>query len=180
MYVIEVGKPYPGRVAPTEDGWQYNYRSGTHELFGFMDRPTMQETGEIRSGKLQLALFVEGDILLLALKFGEMPWADAVYSWHRVPAEQQTLPDPGDEGGEQRRLLQIVFMDRATRLVQVLRTVSLSPDFTAALHEAIRDQANRPWPGDDEYDQQLADVYRRYPTSKALVQDARARCVGGK
>lgn len=177
--LIEVGKPYRGAFPP-QDSFQYNFRGGQHELVAFVSRPTMVESQELRKGTVQFALLTEGDLIVLCIRFGSMPWSDAVYSIHLVPPDEAGLPDPGDEGGEKRALLTVIGVDRGSRNVLALRAVTFSAEFTAALHEAIRAQASRPFPGDAEYSRQIADLYRRYPRSADMVRDARARCTGGQ
>lgn len=177
LHSYRVGEPYNPRLTlPEVDTWQYNWRGSGHELIGFLRRPTMQESREVRESRAEFGLFVEGDLLLLLHRFGRGEWADSPYSYHLVPPAEQVLPDPGDEGGDQARLLTVILVDRADgRIAAPIRVLSLPPDFAAALHEAIREQAGRPWPGSVAYDRQLADLYRRYPSSAMLLRDARAR-----
>jgi hypothetical protein len=56
--------------------------------------------------------------------------------------------------------------------------VSLSPHFSPQLHDAICLQAARPF-DQATYDQALAGLYERYPTTEALLATAIARMSGG-
>lgn len=177
MHAYEVGQPYHAGRATWPESFQYNYRQSEHELVAFLARPTSQERHEVTKGRLDLALFTDGDLLALLIRFGSMPWSDALYSWHLVPADQQTLPETDQPG--QGQLLQVVLVDAATGIIRGLRAISMPEAFARELHSAIRDQSGRPWVGQSAYDAQIAALYRRYPTSDALVRDARARCTAG-
>lgn len=56
--------------------------------------------------------------------------------------------------------------------------VTLSPAFTRKLHAAIAAQAGAAW-NPASYDAYLAEAYRRYPTSAAMLNAGIARCRGG-
>lgn len=180
LHVLTVGQPYiPGRTEFPE-AVQYQYRSGAHELLMWLRSPSPREVQSIRRGSCSFALYTEGDLLVFLYEFEPaIPWSDAPFSIHLLPEDQRTIPPPA-EMAEPRALLQIVLVDAATGLVQVLRAVTFSPAFTAALHLAIRRQAERGWPGDAEYDRQLQALYRRFPTSMALRRAAQSWTAGGR
>lgn len=183
MHDYRVGQPY----SPTRRGWpeiaQYNYRQGGHELVLFFRSPTSREIRAVRQGAAEFALYHHEDLVVLLYRFGPpgegVPWSDAPYTWHLVPPEQRTLPPAGDElGPEARALLSVILVDAGTGIVRALRQVSLSPEFTRALHDAIREQAARTW-SEPVYDAQVDMLYGRYPTTEALLAAARARTAGG-
>lgn len=182
MHVYVVGQLYhPARRSWPQDSWQYNYRGGEHELVVFIRRPGTAEMSAFKSGQAQFALAAlppeAPDVIALAVRFGGMPWSDALYSWHLVPEDQRRIPET--DLPEQRILLSVVVVDCADGIVLALRGMTLSPEFTRALHAAIRDQSARPWPGEREYGRQIQALYARYPTSEALARAAAVRCNGG-
>jgi hypothetical protein len=181
MYEIEVGKLYaPGVTSWPERGEFLLYDAGL-ELRLFFGSPTPREVNAVRKGPCRFALKVEGDVLFLLYQFGtedEVPWSDVPFTWHLVPEDRRTLPSAQDTG-ETRAVLQTVLIDASTGIVRAIRAVSLSPDFTRALLGAIRVQASTPWPGRADYERQLADVYRRYPTTEALLASATHQTQGG-
>lgn len=75
-------------------------------------------------------------------------------------------------------LLHVILVNAMGGLLEALRTVSLSPEFTARLFAAIRRQAGAPWDR-AAYDRQLQDLYRRYPQTADLVATCSIRCEGG-
>lgn len=175
---LEVGRPYiAGRVALAPRA-EYNFRGGQHELVLCLAELTETEVTAVREGEAEFALLVSGDVIFLFYRFGgAIDWSDAPYSWHLVPPGQRELPLPptSDEG---RAPLLAVLVDADRNLVRALRALTLSPEFTRALHEAIRAQAARPWSA-DRYDAELRRAYDRWPTSEAMLRAATVRTKGG-
>lgn len=163
------GEPYH----PTRRSWpeiaQYNYRGGGHELVLFLRQPTSPEVRAARQGLASFAFYADQNLLVLLYAFGDgLPWSDAPFSWHLVPAAERVLPP--ETRGEERALLTVVLVDATTGIIRALRVVTLSATFTRLLHDAIREQAARPWPGDAAYDAELATLYQRYPSAAALLK----------
>lgn len=167
--LLEFGGPEAG---------EYNYRQDAHELRLFLANLQPDEVAAVRRGRAEFALVTRGDLILFCYRFRPaIPWSDAPYSWHLVPADQRTVPAVATP--DKRDTLMVVLVEATTGIVQGLRVLSLSPEFTTTLHSAIRAQAERPWPGDEAYDRQLKALYREYPTTDQLVAAATARTVGG-
>lgn len=173
MAIIEVGQPFsPGRVTWPETT-QYNYHQGGHELTFFLRRPTRREIDAIRQGRASFGVVATGDLVVLLYEFAPaIRWSDAPYSWHLVPEDQRQLPPetgPGDHA-----LLTVYVVSADTGLVLAIRALGLGAELTAVLHQAIRVQAGRPWPGSVRYEGQIQALYRRYPQSSQMVAIASA------
>lgn len=167
-HAYRVGDPYH----PTRRSWpelaQYQYRGGGHELVLFLRQPTSREVRAARQGLASFAFYADQDLLVLLYAFGDgLPWSDAPYSWHLVPKSERVLPP--ETRGEERALLSLVLVDATTGIIRALRVVTLTPTFTRLFHDAIREQAARPWPGAAAYDAELAALYQRYPSTAALL-----------
>jgi hypothetical protein len=172
MHAYEVGKPYSENRRHWPELAQYNYRGGEHELVLFLARPTSDETQAVRRGDAELALFVERSLIVLLYRFGQaLPWSDAPYSIHLVPFEQRTLPP--ETGPEEHALLQIILVDAGTGIIKAMRVVSMSPDFTQTLHNAIRKQFDQPFTR-SAYNGELEKLFARY-SSADLAKMAQIR-----
>jgi hypothetical protein len=176
MYEYRVGTLYNANRTRWEEGTEYNYRSNTHEIRLFFKQPKPIEVESVKQGEATFGLMVSGDVILLAFKFGAIPWSDASYTWHRVPAAERTLP-PGEMRLEERQLLTVFLINADTGILLAIRQVSLSHDFTVALHQAIREQSRKPF---DQvlFDRQLRKLYSQYH-SQDLYKLASVRCKGG-
>jgi hypothetical protein len=176
--VDEVGKPYVGAM-PIADSVQYNYRNGQHALELFMTRPRASELREMSRGPWEFALIVRPETLFLLFRAGSGPWMDAPYSWWQVqrlvPAEAVApfeLPTASS-----RALLVAVVVSLPDGIVRLLGSVTFSPAFSRALHDAIRAQMAREVSA-EAYSAAVSRYYRLYQTEEMLPH-AVARCTGG-
>lgn len=181
--LYEVGKPYSPTRSSWPDGVDYNYRAGEHELRIFMRDPSPAEIAAVRRGKARFALTTFGvvnphDLIVLCYKFGGQPWGDGSYNFHLVPADERIPPPARQPGGQDRALLNVILVDGATGLIRGLRAVSFSPEFTRVLEDAIRSQAERPFVGDEAYDDVIARMYTAYGSDDFAAM-AGIHCVGG-
>jgi hypothetical protein len=180
VHAYEVGKLYN----PARKMWpqtpQFNLRGGELELVLFFDSPTAAEVAAVHVSAAEFALYHDRDQVVLCYRFRPgVPWSDAPYSYHLIPeAERIPPPDPEKLGPETRALLHILLVNATGGEIRVLRAVTLSPEFTRSLYAAISTQAQLPW---DKawYDRRLAELYRRYSTTEALVQACQHRTKGG-
>ena len=172
MYAYEVGKPYiPGRTNWPE-AVEYNYRGGGHELRMFMANPTAREIAGIARGPVRFGLVVDDPAIVLVYRFEEaIPWSDAPYTIHAVPEDQRTVP-PEIQPGE-RALLTIIVIDARSGIIKGIRALSFTEQFSRRLHQAIRDQAAKPF-DQAVYDAKLAALYRQF-SSKQLYGRAVVR-----
>jgi hypothetical protein len=175
MQRYEVGKIYhPGKTR-WDEGTDFNYRSNVLELRMFFSRLTHSDIRVIRNGSCTFAFTMIGDILFFLFDFGKAcPWSDNNYSIHLVPENERTIP-PDLAPGE-RALITIILVSAEDGIIRALRQISLGHDFSKALYEAIRQQSQRPF-SPAQHDSALADAYRRYPTTQALLRQARATCI---
>jgi hypothetical protein len=174
----QVGTLYhPDRTRWPENA-EYNYRSNTHEIRLFFPRPKPIEVQQVKQGEASFALVVEEPIIFLVWKFGSLPWSDGSYAWHRVPEDERTLPkDPRLMTPQERQVVTTFMVNADNGILLAIRQVSFSHDFTQALHQAIREQAARPF---DQviFDRKLRMLYSQHD-SRGLLHLAIARCKGG-
>lgn len=181
LHALRVGAPYVAGRRSWPDGTSlFNVSHGGYQLVCFLAHPSAREIRQYRSPTpCRFGLAGHGPVLFLLYQFGELPWSDSPYTVHLLPPDQRQVPDTAGLV-EPHALLTVTLVDAATGLVRVLRAVTFTPSFTAALHLAIREQAAQLWPGPAAYDAALAEVYRRYPTSADLLATAIARSEGGR
>ena len=179
MHRIHVGQPLVEGQTRWPEAGEFNLYDNGLELRLFFRRLSKAEVRGVEQGECRFALVAEGDVLFFLYRFADLPWSDAPYSWHMVPPDRRVLPAMQDTG-ETRGLLHIILTDAETGIVQVLRTVTLSVDFTRALLGAIRVQASTPWCDQAAYDRQLAAAYERFPTTEAMLAAATVETSGGE
>ena len=142
----------PARI-PWHEGAGYQYRLGSHHLVLASCGVARCDECEVVVGraKVECALVVEGPLLVLGSRFGDTrPWSWASpYNWHLAPPAERVVPASVPLTPETHaRLwatLWITVWDTATGRVRMGRAVALRPEFTRALHGALREQAMRPF-----------------------------------
>lgn len=180
MHKLTVGQLYLAGRRSWPEAAEFNFRGGAFELRLFLPGLRADEIQDLRQGRTEFALVVEGDVILLLYRFGgSIPWSDAPYTIHLV-SEADRRPPMALATEQSRDVLQVVVVEATTGIVQALRLVSFSPAFSRALRGAIAAQLARPWPGRTEYDRQVDEIYRRYPVQSDMLKIARARCAGGE
>lgn len=185
MELLEIGKPYiPGKTWPNGI-MEYNFRGNQHEMRIFLNKLKNNEINSIKKDKIKFGLLVVDSVIFIIYKFmnykkgqlnisfhGDMP-----FSVHLVPENMRSLPEiPKNEN--QRILLSIVLVESNTGLVQALREVSLSNDFSVELTTAIHEQHKKPF-DQNRHDTIIKQVYKMYPDTDSMFDNAISTCRGG-
>ena len=180
-YVLSVGQLYHPGMTSWPEAVEYNYFSNNHELRFFLKNPSRYVMEVIRKMPMQMGLFIEDDIILLAYKFIDykkqiMPvHGYSPYSIHLVPDNMRTLPVIADDAAYE-ALLRIHLIDADTGILKVARSVTLSPEFTSALCSSIAAQSNKPMTAD--YNERLLKIDSRYPDNESLMNSCEIKCAG--
>lgn len=163
---------------------QYDYRENTHELAVIQTNLQPGIVRSVRTGPVEFALYIEQPVIMLLARFAGVPpfpgavsdgtidWNGSPYNYWRVLPEERTLPAPA--AGRQGQIA-IVLVEATSGIIRLVRTVSMSEEFTATLEEAIRQQADLPWSA-AVYDDTVDQLHHRYPTHAALAAAPRVRC----
>lgn len=156
------------------EGPHYNYAGGEHELLLGYERPTLYEAVSVQEAPCRFALFIDAPLLLLLHQFGDLPWGDAPFEWHKMskPPELPSLK-------EGHALLRTTLIDTSRGgLIVAFRVCTFSPAFTHALHSAMHAQALAPPPHPDETVTKLHSLYRQL-SSEQIAARCQIRCDGG-
>jgi hypothetical protein len=135
------------------EGTHYRYRRGGHELIVSRRGVTERLVAVVEQAPADFALVVDGPWIVLCYRFGDASsWSVAPpFNWHMVPEKERVVPAEVELSSETySRLwstLWIRLVDSESGAVRARRAVALRPEFTRALHEAIRSQAREPFSG---------------------------------
>ena len=180
MYAIEVGKLYhPGRRAWPECA-EYSFRGDAHELRIFLGGARPREVEVIRSGPVEFGFFAEPLGLFLLTRFGTALSFDCSYHWQRraeVTGDRTLPPASLETSPALRALVAIILIEATNGTVLALRTVTFSPEFTRAIHEAIADQATGPYDR-AEHQRWAEGTTGRFSTNR-LWKRCTMQCQGG-
>ena len=160
------------------DGIEYHYGEQGHELRVILRNLIEREVERIGGeGVVHLAPVVEPLVFTLLVGFdGVIPWSGGPYSWHRLHDEERALPAPLVEGEAVE--LTVVLVEGSDGIVRAVRSVTLTPDFSLALHIAIRDQAAHSF-DEEEYERQADTLHQQWRSGR-LVDRACARWSSGR
>lgn len=179
MHRLAVGERYNATLATIPDGtanWRFT-TTGVELLLG-LSRPSSTEIRDVKTGLAQFALLSADHVLMMAHRFGTMPWSDAPWE-----ASRQRLA--GEEPGlievtaSQHLMIQVVLVDADSGVVRAVRHVSWNHAFVEAVRAAIQRQLAVT--GDPSRAQaQIQSWYGRYPDTQSLAAGADIRCDGGR
>jgi hypothetical protein len=136
---------------PWPEGADYQYRLGSHRLVLAIHGVARRCEAAVGRAEAEFALVVAGPLLVFGSRFGDtLPWSWAApYNWHFAPPAERVVPAavPLTPGNYARlwSTLWITSWDRAAGRARIGRAVALRPEFTHALHGALREQAMRPF-----------------------------------
>lgn len=176
MYALEVGKLYNPNRRQWAEGATYSFRGGGHELLLFYNNPHPKEMMDIKQGVSQFAVTPVEDVIFFCYKFGDAKWSDAPFTLHLVKEEERSLPPELAEG--EAMLLTTILVNAANGIIKAIRVQSLDHNFSQTLNRLIREQAERPFPGRNAYEQAI-NVYYGRNDSRQIARQAVARCTGG-
>jgi hypothetical protein len=184
MTVYAVGRPFDPQRRRWPEGVMYVYQHDWHRLLIFFKGIRSVERQAVQRGLTHFGLYVEEDVIFLLFKMDGpkgkgIAWHAAPYSWHLVDPEARTLPEPPQDIPEGLgALLHIFLIEASSGIIEAIRVVNFSHDFTRHLHQAIRVQAASSFDR-ARYNQQIERIYQKFPTADSMAKVAEARCLGG-
>ena len=148
---------------------------GCHLLLLYKN-PTEWERKEFYE-TARFALFYKYNTIFLIFKFGNMPWQDAPYHYSLDRGDRHD-PQEHINGPGNRLFINCFLINATTGIVDEMRAMTFSPDFTRRFLECVKDQAENPTTHGD-HARRVARIYGQYPTPKSMVKDALVVCQGG-
>lgn len=184
-HLYQVGELYhPDRtVWPERTEYSFN---GHHIIRGFWPHITPSELTMVKSGDIRYTLSVSNDIIFVNFKIGGMGWYNLPFSIFAVDAAERVIPSLAEikqTENERLHLSHTIFLVEAqTGIVQVIRVLTWSPEFSAALLKAIAAQATKPALETLYTDAYVSDIYRTYPPEALACHPLLqiAACWGGE
>ncbi len=172
IHRLAVGDQYPARLPLSQrEGAHYTFDANGQRLDLFYLCATADEARIVSKGEARLALAYEESVIFVLCSFGQLGWEDAVFSVHLVPEELRVQAVDPQQGG----ILEVRVVDTASGDIEAQRELELPSEFLFTLEQAIEQQLWAGWNGREEFEAAFAEIYRKYPTSEALLE--RALCM---
>ena len=164
-----VGLPHGGKAQRHPEGPRYNFQYNRHTLDIFLDNPTPEEVQAFRTTPCRMGFWMDAPVLWIIFRLEGMKWADAPYTPYLVEPEGRTFPALEDENS--RCPLVMTMNDALDGTVQAIRLITMSPEMTRNVHQAVRAMLEKP--GDlERYYARVAETYRQYPSTADMVGNA--------
>lgn len=173
---LTVGQRYPTEQTEFPDNTPHWVLSKQLvELVVFIPHPTQRERAEFQDGRVKFALVSGDHALVLAVKFGAMPWWDAPWQAVRQTVLEPALPDaaPG-----QHVSVVMVMVNSRTGIIEEMRATSWPTRFVRAVRDAAAVQLeHRSDVRAGEFE--VRSWQTRYPTATDLVRQRAQIVVNG-
>ena len=168
MHVLAVGELYDPPHTRFEGREAVRLGRNLHELVRFWPNPDPLECAAHQAGPAEFALIDESPhLLVLAYRFGDLPWCDSPFQIHRHREEDRAWPMGGPDG---QLAMRTVLVDASTGVVVSLRVDAWSLAFSNAIRVAVAEQLLHE-PRDDEAQERLTALYGKYATPEEMVRE---------
>ena len=140
-----VGMPFISRVTALAESTIYNYTPGGHMLTICVSNPAHGLIHSVQNEEVVFGLFEIERTLFILAKFGRLPWQASYYNW-RINAPV-LRPDPWHDLGRLKNgiAVSVCLVNASNGIVEALRSVTLSHEFSRAFLEKVSDQTKRPF-----------------------------------
>jgi hypothetical protein len=177
--VYRVGELYLRGHRRWPQGTQFTYRPGGFELTLFRCDIEPEMVTDMLRGLAEFAIIVDHPLIVFAYQFGEfMSWDDVPYSWHLQPAGGREIPSLNCSR-ETRALLWVSLVGAQDGIVHAQRGMTLSPLFTLAIYQSIREQAMRVF-HPENCTAAVSRLYLNYSSVTERLSLAAARTMGNE
>ena len=166
--LLEKGKPYPGTM-PDEDVAVFEFSKEGPELRLFFSGIPDEVAQRVEQEDCWLGLLRSGDIAIVPWKIGDLMSGDAQFHVFLYPPENRPTPDIMDK--DHRYAVQLMLIDRETRIVKARRYLLLSTLLSREFAEAIAFQHGNHI-GREEYDAQVSQFQTRFPDVNEVIKAA--------
>ena len=145
MRLTKVGMPFILGVTALPEDTAYNYTPGGHTLTLCVSDPTRGQIHAVQNEAAVFGLFEREHTLFILAKFGRLPWQASYYNWWiNAPVLR---PDPCHDlrclkGGI---AVSVCMVNASNGILEALRSVTLSHEFSRALLWKVSDQTKPPF-----------------------------------
>lgn len=169
-WALAIGSPFvEGVTSWPPNRFEFRIFSGHIMLQICLANLSERERTAFAAGRIYTGLYIRHEFLALLFKIeGVMDWSDQVVNINLVDAADR---QPPEHAPDTHLVMSIVLVEATTGIVQGIRAVSFSKHATALLCRTLRLQLETPFDR-AQHAQAVEALYRRYPTSRQLVQAA--------
>lgn len=167
---FQVGEKFPLPIKAQGDGGLFQYDINGAMFILKLSKVDLIAIEAFRTGKIELGLFVDNDIIFLLYKIDGIinGWGDSPYSVHFHTEEQRPKLIDVKE-----KTISLYLVDSHLDILLAMRTITLPDTFFDKLIESTKDQLGKPF-DKEQYIANIQSVWSKY-TSEAMIEHAIAR-----
>jgi len=178
MRLMKVKMPLIPGVTNLTEHTTYNYTAGGHTLMLCVDNPGPVEVEAVQKQTAVFGLLSRSNTLFVLAKFGRFPWNVSYYNWWiNAPIMR---PDPWLDlmdlsGGIS---VNVCLVNASTGILEALRAVTLSSEFSRTFLEAVSAQTKPPfdpW----HHAQVVKEVIEEFASGCNAIKDIFCLCTAG-
>lgn len=145
MRLTKIGMQFIPGVTTFREETTYDYTQGGHTLTLCVSNPGREDVFAVQKREAAFGLMVREETLFVLAKFGWLPWSASYYNWWiNAPILR---PDPWSDlntlyGGIS---LSVCLVNASGGILQALRRLTLSNEFSRAFLEMVSTQAEQPF-----------------------------------
>lgn len=163
MYTYRVGQVIPNFIHHSE-GIQFDIADNGATMIIFFDRPKEKEIKQFEAGNQFIIGFTElNGVIMLTIKIGNLNWMDTSYSPH-LSKNLTRFELPGEGKGLS---LVLYLVDSNKGVIEYMRLISLTTDFTRKLFGVAMEQKMSPFSQID-YLKRVKQIYAKYSTNQIV------------
>ena len=163
---FQVGEKFPLPIQAQGDGGIFQYDVNGAMFILKLSKVDLIAIEAFRTGKIELGLFVEKDIIFLLYKIDGIVngWGDCPYSVHFHTKDQQpNLENPTE------KTISLYLVDSRLDILLAMRTVTLPDDFFNTLIESTKKQRTAEF-NKDQYIVNIQSIWQSYSSDAMLTQ----------
>lgn len=155
---FQVGEKFPLPIKAQGDGGIFQYDINGAMFILKLSKTDVIAAEAFRTGKTELALFVEDNIIFLLYKIDGIfkGWGDCPYSVQFLTKEQRP-----DFSKQQEKVMNLYLVDSRLDVLLSMRTIKLNDDFHQQLITLTKDQLNEPFET-EAYTAKVQTIWNKY------------------
>jgi hypothetical protein len=160
---FQVGEKFPLPISTPGEGGLFQYDINGLMFILKLNKTDIIAVEAFRTGKMELALFAENDILFFLYKIDGIfkdDWGDCPYSVKFQKAAMRP-----DFNKPQEAEIHLYLVDNRLDVLLAMRTIKLNDEFQTKLRTATQEQLDKPF-SKDEYMTSVQNVWRKYTSAQ--------------
>jgi hypothetical protein len=167
---LDIGKPYP-RPIVYQDGSVFELTNDGAELHLFFGGLTDREIRNFREDPCYIGLTMSESLIVITAAFGEGMSVEGIYHAGLYPENAAPKELQPGSNPNLRYTIPMFLVDHQTEILKAARVITVCPEYTRLLDQAIRHHRRNPITR-EEYEAQVKRHYERFTSTAQVIEQA--------